>query len=186
LAAVNSGPEPFRGPARAHRGHRSVTRRFPVIRNLRPAIRFVGILPAICLGISGCASGGSEINSTTGAAWGAATAEMAVRSFMDAANIEDFATMSNLFGTAEGPAMEEFGVADVEARMIFLSRLLKHEGYTLNQANLAMLGPDRIRYEVRMTGTRKGDVTVPTIVVPDASGRWFVERLNVDALAAGL
>jgi hypothetical protein len=111
---------------------------------------------------------------------------MAVRSFMDAANVEDFTTMSNLFGTADGPAVNEYGVADVEARMIFLSRLLKHASYTLDQVNLAMLGPDRIRYEVRMTGTRKGDVVVPTIVVPDESGRWFVERLNVDALAAGL
>ncbi|MEJ2482818.1 MAG: hypothetical protein P8049_06805 [Gemmatimonadota bacterium] len=157
-----------------------------MIRNQGSATRFVALLPAIFLGIAGCASGGSEINSTTGTAWGAATPEMAVRNFMDAANSEDFATMSNLFGTAEGPAVEEYGVADVEARMIFLSRLLKHEAFALNQANLAMLGPDRIRYEVRMTGTRKGDVTVPTVVVPDASGRWFVERLNVDALAAGL
>ncbi len=153
---------------------------------IRPPVRFLGLLAAIHMGIAGCASGGSEINSTTGAAWGAATSEMAVRTFMDAANVEDFGTMSNLFGTADGPAMEEYGVADVEARMIFLSRLLKHESYTLNQVNLAMLGPDRIRYEVRLTGTRKGDVTVPTIVVPDKSGRWFVERLNVDALAAGL
>lgn len=152
----------------------------------RLPVSFLGLLPLIFLGIAGCASGGSEVNSTTGTAWGAATSEMAVRTFMDAANSEDFATMSNLFGTSDGPAVKEFGVADVEARMIFLSRLLKHGGYTLNQANLAMLGPDRVRYEVRMTGTRKGDVTVPTVVVPDGSGRWFVERLNVDALAAGL
>jgi hypothetical protein len=155
------------------------------MRALTNPTRILGLLPALVVGVASCASGGSEYNSA-GGAWGGATSEMAVRSFMDAANVEDFTTMSNLFGTADGPAVNEYGVADVEARMIFLSRLLKHASYTLDQVNLAMLGPDRIRYEVRMTGTRKGDVVVPTIVVPDESGRWFVERLNVDALAAGL
>ncbi len=49
-----------------------------------------------------------------------------------------------------------------------------------------MLGPDRVRYEVRMSGTRKGSVVVPVIAVPDRSGRWYVERLNLDALTAGI
>ena len=72
----------------------------------RLPVSFLGLLPLIFLGIAGCASGGSEVNSTTGTAWGAATSEMAVRTFMDAANAEDFATMSNLFGTSDGPAVE--------------------------------------------------------------------------------
>jgi hypothetical protein len=136
--------------------------------------------------VSACASGGGEVNPSSGSAWGAATSEMAVRSFLDAANVEDYGTMSNLFGTADGPAVENYGVADVEARMIVLSGLLKHEGYSMKPVNLAMLGPDRVRYEVRMTGTRKGDVIVPVITVPTKAGRWFVERLNVDALTAGI
>jgi hypothetical protein len=144
------------------------------------------LIAALVLWGAGCASGGGDVNPASGSPWGAATSEMAVRSFLDAANVEDFETMSNLFGTSDGPAVEEFGIADVEARMIFLSRLLKHEGYAMNPVNLAMLGPDRVRYEVRLNGTRKGDVTVPVIVVPAKSGRWFVERLNVDALAAGI
>jgi len=111
---------------------------------------------------------------------------MAVRGFLDAANAEDFNRMIYLFGTEDGLAVDEFGIQDVEARMIFLSQLLKHDSYTLSQVNLAMLGPDRVRYEVRMSGTRKGSVIVPVIAVPDNSGRWYVERLNVDALTAGI
>jgi len=111
---------------------------------------------------------------------------MAVRGFLDAANVADYSRMINLFGTADGLAVDEFGVQDVEARMIFLSQLLKHESYTLSQVNLEMLGPDRVRYEARMTGTRKGTVIVPVIAIPDRSGRWYVERLNVDALTAGI
>lgn len=137
-------------------------------------------------GLSGCASSGSGSSGGASSAAGAATSEMAVRSFLDAANAEDFNRMMNLFGTADGLAVDEYGVQDVEARMIFLSQLLKHESYTLSQVNLAMLGPDRVRYEVQMSGTRKGSVVVPVIAVPDSSGRWYVERLNVDALTAGI
>jgi hypothetical protein len=68
--------------------------------------------------------------------------------------------------------------------MIFLAGLLKHQAFELQQANLAQAGPGRIRWEARMEGTRKGSVLVPVITVPDGGGRWFVERLNVDALVA--
>ena len=49
-----------------------------------------------------------------------------------------------------------------------------------------MLGPDRVRYEARMSGTRKGSVIVPVIAIPDSSGSWYVERLNLDSLTAGI
>ncbi len=156
-------------------------------------IRFARAHPAwlvlLLFGVSGlasCASSGSGGSGGARAAAGAATSEMAVRAFLDAANAEDYDRMMNLFGTADGLAVDEFGVQDVEARMIFLSELLKHDSYTLSQVNLAMLGPDRVRYEVQMSGTRKGSVVVPVIAIPDGSGRWFVERLNVDALTAGI
>ena len=116
--------------------------------------------------------------------FGAPTSEMAVRGFLDGANVEDYTRMSDLFGTDRGPAVNRFGITDIEQRMIVLSKLLRHESYELRQANLAQLGPDRVRWEARMTGTRKGSVVVPIITVPDATGRWFVEQLNVDALAA--
>jgi hypothetical protein len=109
---------------------------------------------------------------------------MAVRGFLDGANVENFEQMSDLFGTEDGPAVERFGVTDVEQRMIVISKLVKHESYSLGQANLAQLGPDRIRWEARMEGTRKGTVVVPIITVPDRSGRWFVERLNLESLSA--
>ena len=76
--------------------------------------------------LSSCASsgsgGGRMVRTRTP---GAATSEMAVRSFLDAANSEDYSHMMNLFGTADGLAVDEFGVQDVEARMIFLSQLLE-------------------------------------------------------------
>jgi hypothetical protein len=120
----------------------------------------------------------------SGNPYGAPTSELAVRGFLDGANAEDYTRMLNLFGTAKGPAVEDFGVTNVEQRMMFLAGVLKHQNYELEQANLAQLGPDRVRWVARMTGTRKGSVSVPVITVPDRSGRWFVERLNLDALTA--
>jgi hypothetical protein len=109
---------------------------------------------------------------------------MAVRGFLDGANADDYSQMSALFGTEKGPAVDRFGVTDVEQRMIFLASILKHDSYELRQANLAQLGPDRIRWDASMTGTRKGHVVVPIVTVPDRTGRWYVERLNLDALTA--
>lgn len=133
--------------------------------------------------VSGC----STRTSTQGSAdHGASTSEMAVRGFLDGANADDYQQMSDLFGTDKGPAVDQFGVTDIEQRMIFLASLLKHESYELQQANLAQLGPNRIRWEVRMTGTRKGSVVVPMVTVPDRAGRWYVEILNLDALTASI
>lgn len=120
----------------------------------------------------------------TDRSYGAPTSEMAVRGFLDGANADDYTRMSDLFGNDRGPAIERLGVTNVEQRMIFLSSILKHSSYELRQANLAQLGPDRIRWEASMAGTRKGQVVVPIITVPDGDGRWYVERLNLDALTA--
>lgn len=157
-----------------------------MIRFARTRFAWSVLLVLVIPGLSSCASSGSGSGGGANTAVGAATSEMAVRGFLDAANAEDYDRMIYLFGTADGLAVDEFGVQDVEARMIFLSELLKHESYTLSQVNLAMLGPDRVRYEVQMSGTRKGEVVVPVIAIPDSSGRWYVERLNLDALTAGI
>lgn len=131
------------------------------------------------------APGCSTKSASTGdSSYGASTSELAVRGFLDGANSDDYGRMSSLFGTDKGPAVKRFGVTDVEQRMIFLAGILKHRSYELQQSNLAQLGPDRIRWEARMQGTRKGGVVVPVITVPDGGGRWYVERLNLDALTA--
>ena len=144
----------------------------------RAGLAAAALLAAALVGCSAKSAGPS------GVPYGASTSELAVRGFLDGANAEDYTRMLNLFGTEKGPAVKDFGVTNVEQRMIFLSGVLKHQGYELEQANLAQLGPDRIRWVARMTGTRKGSVSVPVITVPDRSGRWFVERLNLDALTA--
>lgn len=117
--------------------------------------------------------------------YGADTSESAVSRFLDAAAAENYSGMWAVFGTSQGAAIERFGVAETESRMVVLSRLLRHRSYEMRVSNLAGLGPNRVRYEVRMNGTRKGDVMVPVVTVPDADGRWYVEQLEADRLSGG-
>lgn len=149
---------------------------------------FVAFAGVLALGAAACGSGGPQgagVPSPVGG-YGAESSESAVVQFLDAAQEENYAGMWNVFGTAEGPAIERFGVQETEARMVVLSRLLKHRDYELRLANLAGLGPNRTRYEVRMAGTRKGDVMVPFVTTHDGLGRWYVEQLDADRLSGGL
>jgi len=159
-------------------GHRGTTAR------CGPAL---AAATGLLLGFAACGSGGSQgagVASPVGG-YGAESSEAAVIQFLDAAQAEDYRGMWAVFGTSEGAAIERFGVAEVEPRMVVLSRLLKHRDYELRLADLAGLGPDRTRYEVRMVGTRKGDVMVPFVTTHDGSGRWYVEQLQADRLSGG-
>lgn len=154
------------------------------------AIRFAFVaLTAVSLAACGSSRGGGgagavDVSAPTGG-YGAESAESAITRFLDAAQAENYQGMWTVFGTAQGPAIERFGVQETESRMIVLARLLKHDGYELRLANLAGLGPGRSRYEVRMTGTRKGSVMVPFVTAHDERGRWYVEQLQADRLSGG-
>ena len=141
--------------------------------------RLIGLVTALVAG--GCASGSTTAG---GAEYGSATSEIAIREFLDGARVKDYGRMMRVFGTSSGPAVDRHGVTDVERRMIVLAGLLQHQSYELRQADLAQLGPDRVRWEVSLAGTRRGTVVVPVVTVPDRSGRWYVEVLNLDALTA--
>lgn len=156
-------------------------------RRQRNSVAALAVLVAAGLA-GGCGSSGGEPAVRASApvgGYGAVTAEAAVIQFLDGAQVEDYAAMWSVFGTSDGSAVESFGVAEVEARMVVLSRLLKHDDYELRLANLVGLGPNRARYEVAMQGTRKGNVMVPFVTVHDGQGRWYVERLQADRLSGG-
>lgn len=155
-----------------------------------PAIRIALVaLTAIALAACGSSRGGAGSGDVDAPApvggYGAESAESAITRFLDAAQAENYEGMWTVFGTAEGPAIERFGVQETESRMVVLARLLKHEGYELRLSDLAGLGPQRSRYEVRMRGTRKGDVMVPFVTAHDDRGRWYVEQLQADRLSGG-
>lgn len=114
--------------------------------------------------------------------YGTNTSEEAVRVFFDAAAVDDYPRMWAVFGNEDGPAVERFGVQEIEPRMIVLAGLLRNSGYELRVSNLAMYGPKRVRYMVLLRETRKGTVSLPVITIPDQDGQWFVEQLEMDRM----
>ena len=129
---------------------------------------------------TGCASSGGTARDNV--RYGAATSGQAVAGFLDAGNTRDYDRMGRLFGTKSGPAEAEFGIAEIEQRMIVISSLILHETYTMSEQNLAGLGENRVRYVVTLSGTRKGTVRVPVVTTVDAEARWFVEWLELQSL----
>lgn len=139
------------------------------------------LLAAAAVPLAGCASSTGGLSGDP-ADYGSPTAEVAVTRFLEAAGQKDFQAMSRQFGTREGPAEETMGVSEVEQRMMVLGGLLGHDSFELERRDLAQVGPHRTRFVATMRGTRNGTVQLPVIAVQTVEGRWFVERLVMDAL----
>lgn len=135
----------------------------------------------LLLGVASCASAGHDLSGDP-ANYGSPTAEMAVRRFFNGVNAQEYMAMGRQFGTREGPAEARLGTTNLEQRMVVLAGLLQHEDYTLRREDLAQLGPRRDRYVATLTGTREGQVSLPVVAAQTESGRWYVERIEVDAL----
>ncbi len=142
--------------------------------------------PSLAISLPGCASSKSSAGTpptgqTSSAVYGAASAEEAVRSFLDAAQAQDYGRMRRVFGTNGGPAENQWGVQEVEQRMVVLSGMLLHQAYSLRPLELGYMREDQRGFVATIIGTRYGNANVPiTVVVAD--GRWYVEQLGVDSL----
>ena len=147
------------------------------LHRLAAAVLAAGLVPLL----SGCASSTGGLSGDP-ADYGGPTAEVTVTRFLEAAGREDYQAMSRQFGTREGPAERRLGIAEVEQRMMVLGGLLAHEGFGLERRDLARIGPGRARFVATLRGTQDGTVQVPVVAVQAADGRWFVERLVMDAL----
>jgi hypothetical protein len=142
--------------------------------------------PTLAISLPGCASstsnaGTSPSGQSASTMYGASGAEEAVRSFLDAAQALEYGQMRRLFGTQAGPAENEWGVQEVEQRMVVLAGMLLHSAYSLRPLELGYLREDQRGFVATIIGTRYGNANVPITVVL-ADGRWYVEQLGVDSL----
>jgi hypothetical protein len=140
----------------------------------------------LAISLPGCASSKSRAGTTpsgqsASTVYGASSAEEAVRSFLDAAQAQQYGQMRRLFGTNGGPAENEWGVQEVEQRMVVLSGMLLHQAYSLRPLELGYMREDQRGFVATIIGTRYGNANVPFTVVL-ADGRWYVEQLGVDSL----
>lgn len=147
----------------------------------RAAALLAAALMATAVLTAGCATAGSGLSGEP-SSYGAPSARGAVDAFLDGARQREYTLMGRHFGTREGPAEARLGLSEVEQRMIVLAGLLRHDTVRIRREDLAQLGPHRVRFVATLTGTRSGRVSVPLIAVTTPAGRWFVERVVVDAL----
>ena len=132
---------------------------------------------AVAVLAAACSSGGSGVPAS--ASPGPA---LVVERFLQAANANDLATMTQLFGTRDRTIDQLDGRQKAEQRMYVLATLLRHDDYRiLGQA--AVPGRLRNATELRVQ-LRQGDseVVVPHIVVRKESGGWIIERIDIEQL----
>lgn len=144
----------------------------------------IAVLAGLALSsvLAGCASSGRALSGDP-SSYGAISARGAAEAFLEAARQREYTAMGRHFGTREGPAEARLGLGEIEQRMIVLAGLLRHDGARLRREDLARLGEHRTRFVASLSGTRRGRVSVPLVTVTTPRGRWFVERVGVDALS---
>lgn len=116
-------------------------------------------------------------------AWapGAPASTAAVERFLQLVGENDYLGMGWVFGTENGPVIEEWPAAEVEQRMYGLATVLRHDSYVVGPAEPV---PGRVGRAERMnvvvhSGERRFQVP---FVVARGDGRWYVELVDVEAI----
>lgn len=127
---------------------------------------------AACQPPSATGRGGSQLT-------GAATPQLAVEQFLNAARAQDLQAMSVVWGTARGPARDRMDRTELEKREVILQCYFTSDRFRVLNSIPAQDGRQAFRVEL----TRGGRTRTPTIyTVRGPSGRWYVENLDMAAV----
>lgn len=106
----------------------------------------------------------------------------AVERFLRLSQDQEYMQMGWVFGTADGPVLNRDPASRVEQRMHALSTLLQHDGFVLYRET-PVPGRAGAAVEVGVRLNRDGsNIDVPFTTVRGRGGRWFVERVGVEAV----
>lgn len=120
--------------------------------------------------------------SAPGGVPGAPAPPAAVERFLQLAAARDYATMGWIFGNANGPILDRDPVPEVEQRMYALAGILQHDGFVVgNGVPVPGRTSDAVLFDVIMTRGATS-VRVPFTAVRGPRSRWFVERVDVEAI----
>ena len=144
-------------------------------------IRYRDVLVLVLLA---AACGGAPERSRTPASESPGPA-LVVERFLRAANANDLATMTRLFGSHRQTIVELEGQTRAEERMYVLASLLRHDDWSIQGQNRV---PGRLMdaTELRVR-LRQGDegIVVPFLVVRRRDGGWIIERIDLQPLTQG-
>lgn len=112
---------------------------------------------------------------------GAATPREAVQLFLATAKAQDLQAMSNIWGSAAGPARTSavMSAAELEQRQIVLMRCLRHDSYAILHESPAKGGERVFTVELRK-GTLTPRANFTTALGPE--NRWYLREFQLEAL----
>ena len=135
-------------------------------------------LAIVLLLVVGCRRQVVVGSSTNPNAPGAATPREAVQMFMTSAKAQDIQAMSNIWGTSSGPARSTMDKEQMEMRLVYMMRCLRHDAYTIMTETPAA-GGDRV-YALQV---KRGTLTpVANFTSTLGNGRWYIVNVDLAAL----
>lgn len=113
---------------------------------------------------------------------GGASATLAVERFLQLVDDESYVEMGWVFGTESGPVIEQWPRPEVEQRMYAIARVLAHDSYVLGPSQAVPGRIDRAERFMVTLQARGSVYEVPFIAVRGPRGRWYVERVDLQAV----
>ena len=126
---------------------------------------------------------------------------LSVERFLQASNARDLDSMGNIFGTADGPAMDTGGTfgcmfkkmgswiglgdrcvtrQEVELELSLIAELLRHEDFrVVSESRVAGRTHPTTRVGVNFVIDGRDILDVPFFVVHAKSGRWLIENIDL-------
>lgn len=164
-------------------------------------LALVAVVGAMGLVSSGCASTGGA------GTMAASQPQISVERFLQAANSRDLDAMARIFGTEDGPVLENtgstFGCAfkrmgswlrisdrcitreDIELRMDAIAYILRHDRYRITSESTVAgrrFPTTRVMVELERGSQRFPDV--PFVAVRTARGTWMIEEVGLERVTA--
>ncbi|HSJ14912.1 MAG TPA: hypothetical protein VK939_10885 [Longimicrobiales bacterium] len=107
---------------------------------------------------------------------------MVIERFLRAANSNDLDTMGNLFGTRDGPIVNQGTRQQVDDRMFVLASLLRHSDYRIESEHIVPGRRDvATQFNVGLTINNER-VVVPFTLVQSKRGPWLIEQIAVERI----
>ena len=108
--------------------------------------------------------------------------QVTVNNFMSAVQANNLVAMGRLWGTKDGPMVQQMDRAQLDMRLAVMQRYLAHDGYQVLAAE-ALPGQNDGTLSYRIRLIRRGCVHLIPFELVQAGGGWLVE--NVDLTQAG-
>ncbi len=109
--------------------------------------------------------------------------EAAVTAFLDAVHANSLDRMSELWGSSRGPAREHMDHTTLERRLTVIKIYLRHDRFTILEANAQTLSTSPDQRVVRVRLSRDGCTPVVPFTMERYGRGWLVS--DIDLTAAG-